>query len=66
MTHSYPNFVMRKPHRVSLTLPDSAFQELIALSNAQGRSLSNLAAFLLEVGLERCRQEQRRDQRDSA
>lgn len=64
MTHASFSYLQRKPHRMSMTLPDSAFQQLVALSNEQGRSMSNLAAFLLEIGLERYKNLPTRDLRD--
>jgi hypothetical protein len=43
----------RKPVRLTITMPNSIFQDLERLSFEQGRSLSNLAAHLLEVSLKR-------------
>lgn len=37
--------------RINVTLPDSVADELEDWANAQGRSLANLAAFLLEMAL---------------
>ena len=37
--------------RINVTLPDSVVDELEDWANAQGRSLANLAAFLLEMAL---------------
>ena len=37
--------------RINVTLPDSVVDELENWANAQGRSLANLAAFLLEMAL---------------
>ena len=42
---------MRSPKRVSVTVPDTVMQRLLAYSGEQGRSTSNLAAHLLEVAL---------------
>lgn len=42
----------RRPRRVSITVPDSTYQELLDRSDHQGRSLSNLASYLLEQALE--------------
>lgn len=39
------------PRRVSVTLPLHAYRLLERLSVEQGRSMSNLAAFLIETGL---------------
>jgi metal-responsive CopG/Arc/MetJ family transcriptional regulator len=37
--------------RINVTLPDSVVDELEDWANAQGRSLANLAAFLLEMAI---------------
>ena len=39
------------PKRISVTLPDSTIKKLLKKSLNEGRSLSNLAAFLLEQSL---------------
>ena len=39
------------PVRISITIPDSVHEGLIRVANRQGRSLSNLAAYLLERAL---------------
>jgi len=39
----------RKPKRITITIPASLFQALEAESTKQGRSMSNLSAFLLEM-----------------
>jgi hypothetical protein len=41
----------RSPRRVTITLPWATFVELQVRADGEGRSLSNLAAFLLESGL---------------
>lgn len=41
----------RTPKRVSITIPHCTYQQLLQLSDQQGRSLSNLAAYLLESSL---------------
>ncbi|WP_216908593.1 hypothetical protein [Synechococcus sp. CCY 0621] len=41
-----------RPVRVTITIPYNAYQSLVERSNHQGRSLSNLAAYLLETSLE--------------
>jgi hypothetical protein len=46
---SHPPF--RRPVPVTITIPYNAYQALLELSNIQGRSLSNLAAYLLESSL---------------
>lgn len=43
---------MRKPHRVTLTISDKTYNQLIAVSGSEGRSLSNLGAYLLELALD--------------
>ncbi len=39
----------RTPKRITITLPHGTYQRLIDRSDQEGRSLSNLAAFLLET-----------------
>lgn len=41
----------RKSQRISVTVPDHIHHALIERSLREGRSLSNLASFLLEVAL---------------
>lgn len=41
----------RTPRRLSITLPHSTYHELLERSDAEGRSMSNLAAYLLESSL---------------
>lgn len=41
----------RKPVRLSITLPLATYTDLCDAAARQGRSLSNLAAHLLQVGL---------------
>lgn len=43
--------VFRKPVRVSITISHAVFSDLVRLSMDQGRSVSNLAAYLLEAAL---------------
>jgi len=38
----------RKPQRITITLPWSTYQALLEISDEQGRSLSNTAAYWLE------------------
>ncbi|WP_256463435.1 ribbon-helix-helix domain-containing protein [Synechococcus sp. W4D4] len=42
---------MRSSQRLSITLPHFLFEALVRRSDAEGRSLSNLAAYLLESSL---------------
>lgn len=46
LAHSF-----RSPRRVTVTLPQQTYEQLLQRSDCEGRSLSNLAAFLLEMGL---------------
>lgn len=41
----------RRPRRLSITLPANVFKELERRSTLEGRSLSNLAAYVLEAGM---------------
>lgn len=43
----------RSPRRLTVTIPYGTYRELIERSDEQGRSLSNLAAYLLESALVR-------------
>jgi hypothetical protein len=45
------NRITRKPVRVTITLAHSSYLALERMSGEQGRSMSNLAAFLLEGAL---------------
>jgi hypothetical protein len=38
----------RRPQRITITVPWQLYQRLIDISDAQGRSLSNLACYWLE------------------
>jgi hypothetical protein len=40
------------PQRITITVPELTYKKLLKRSVAEGRSLSNLAAFLLEQSLE--------------
>jgi hypothetical protein len=41
----------KSPRRVTITIPQTVYERLMVLSDEQGRSLSNLASFLLESSL---------------
>ncbi len=41
----------RKPQRITITVSDHVYQQLVQMSDYQGRSISNYAAFLLESSL---------------
>lgn len=43
---------MRKPRRITITIPAITYTHLLERSNSQGRSISNLAAFLLEQAVD--------------
>jgi predicted DNA-binding protein len=47
---SLPLIALRKPKRITITIPQAVYERLEQLSCEDGRSLSNLAAFLLEQG----------------
>ena len=53
--------VSRRPRRISVTLADSAYRELLNVSDLQGRSASNLAAYLLECGLQSLQEQHQQD-----
>lgn len=42
----------RSPKRVTITVPHHVYETLISESDFQGRSVSNLAAFWLELQIE--------------
>lgn len=44
--------VFRKPVRVTITLPHNTYLHLKNRSDEEGRSLSNLAAYLIESSLD--------------
>jgi hypothetical protein len=46
------NPASRSPKRISITIPYAMFEKIVERSNKEGRSLSNLAAFILEQGME--------------
>ena len=43
--------VFRSPRRITITIANAAYERLLERSDQEGRSLSNLAAFLLESSL---------------
>jgi hypothetical protein len=43
-----PRPCTRRPQRITITIPWQLYQRLIDISDAQGRSLSNLACYWLE------------------
>ena len=44
--------IFLSPQRISITVPAMTLKKLLKRSLVEGRSLSNLAAFLLEQSLE--------------
>jgi hypothetical protein len=42
----------RSPKRISITIPHAMFEKIVERSTKEGRSLSNLAAFILENGID--------------
>jgi hypothetical protein len=50
-TNSLRSFRSRSPKRLTITIPYTVFGSLEQRSAEEGRSLSNLAAFLLEQSL---------------
>lgn len=44
----HANNAFKKPQRITITLPYATYDQLVQRSDQEGRSLSNLAAFLLE------------------
>ena len=42
----------RRPVRITITIPCHVFENITNQADYQGRSTSNLAAYLLEEGLE--------------
>ena len=45
---AHPPAAFRSPQRITITAPNQLYQRLVERSNCEGRSLRNLAAFLLE------------------
>jgi hypothetical protein len=44
-------YAFKSPKRITITLPHKTYEDLMRRSDEDGRSLSNLAAFLLETSL---------------
>jgi len=49
----------RKPRRINITVSDQLFNQLQTMADQQGRSLSSLCAYLLEVSVEQRQAAQR-------
>ena len=43
--------IQRRPKRISITLPFHVWSGLVERSDYEGRSVSNLAAYVIEQGL---------------
>lgn len=52
MAHTNLPLSFRSPRRVTVTLPLQTYEQLQLRCDSEGRSLSNLAAFLLEMALQ--------------
>ena len=50
-TNLKPFACFRSPVRISITIPYGTYEHLIHRSDEEGRSLSNLSAFLLECAV---------------
>ena len=48
-----PTVALRKPKRITITIPQAVYERLEELSSKDGRSMSNLAAFLLERAIQK-------------
>jgi hypothetical protein len=44
--------LQRKTQRATITLPQSVLEDLLAIADQDGRSLSNLIAYMVETRLE--------------
>jgi hypothetical protein len=49
--HSSMNAIFKTPKRISITIPNEIHRLLLERSDLEGRSLSNLAAYLLESSI---------------
>lgn len=47
----HTNHIFKKPKRITITLPHNAYEKLVQRSDNEGRSLSNLAAYILESAI---------------
>jgi hypothetical protein len=61
MDYQALNLLTRKPRRMTITLPAKTFNDLVARSYREGRSMSNLSAFLLEQAMDQAEQSHPRD-----
>jgi hypothetical protein len=56
MNSPYRRAQQRKPQRLTITVPFSTYERIERNATEQGRSLSNLSAYLLERALEELEQ----------
>lgn len=47
--------LQRSTKRASVSLPQSVFEDLVAMADEQGRSTSNLIAYIVEAKLQEMR-----------
>jgi hypothetical protein len=47
-----PQLMQQKSQRATITLPQGVLEELLAIADEDGRSFSNLIAFMVESRLE--------------
>jgi metal-responsive CopG/Arc/MetJ family transcriptional regulator len=50
------HLLQRKTQRASVSLPQSVMEDLFAIADENGRSLSNLLAFMIESKLQEYKQ----------
>jgi len=55
------SYVFKRPQRISITVSKAVFESLEKISFRDGRSLSNLASFLLEGAINDLNQRQKLD-----
>jgi metal-responsive CopG/Arc/MetJ family transcriptional regulator len=46
------HLIQRKTQRATVSLPQSVMEDLLAIADENGRSLSNLLAFMIETKLQ--------------
>ena len=51
VAHSSMNAIFKTPKRISITIPNEIHRLQLERSDLEGRSLSNLAAYLLESSI---------------
>ena len=58
-------FAVRRPRRINVTVSETLLEGLQRSADDEGRSLSNLCAYLLEIGLERRQSPSRKGRRQT-